>query len=182
MTLIINAICGAGGGKSTLCGSLFGLLKRDGYNVEYVQEFAKTLTWEKNFEALKHQPYVTGVQMYSQNILLGSVEAIITDSPILLGIMYYEEKNQTIKKLFEKFVIESFKAQDNMNFLLNRVKKYNQSGRNQTETHARDIDSMLRVVLKDYEIPYTTIDGNESGLMTAYDTVKRNLEYRRRKL
>ena len=31
--------------------------------------------------------------------MLGQVEAIITDSPIITGLMYYKEPNQKIRKL-----------------------------------------------------------------------------------
>lgn len=171
MTLIVNAFAGPGTGKSTFAGGLFNKLKTDGYNVEYVQEFAKTLTWEENWKALAHQSYVTGVQMYTQNMLLGQVEAIITDSPILIGMMYYNEPNKKIKKLFEKFVIESFKVQNNLNFFLNRVKGYNKAGRNQTLEQAKLIDEKTKEFLVLHDIPYMQIDGNNEGLNNAYAAV-----------
>jgi hypothetical protein len=154
-----------------MAGGLFNKLKSVGKNVEYVQEFAKTLTWEKNFKALAHQSYVTGVQMYTQNMLVGQVEAIITDSPILIGLMYYAEPNKKIKKLFEEFIIESFKSQNNLNFFLNRVKDYNKAGRNQTLNQAKVIDMKTKSFLKRYEIPYIEIDGNDEGLSKAFNAV-----------
>jgi len=182
MTLIVNAFAGPGTGKSTFAGGMFNLLKTHGYNVEYVQEFAKTLTWEKNYGALSHQAYVTGVQQYTQNMLVGQVEAVITDSPILIGLMYYAEPNEKIKTAFETFVFESFMAQDNLNFFLKRTKAYNTAGRNQTHEEAIEIDNKTKALLQNHSIPYDEIEGNDGGLQAAFRTVKHNLDYRRRKL
>ena len=179
-TLVINAMAGPGSGKSTFSGGLFNLLKESGYNVEYVQEFAKTLTWEKNYEALKHQCYVTGTQQYTQNMLVGQVEAVITDSPILIGLMYYQEPNMGIHKAFTDYIVESFKAQNNLTFYIERLKEYNPSGRNQTEDEAKEIDKRTLRLLNNHNIPYTTITGNRSGLEVAYGMVKTILDENRR--
>lgn len=180
-TLIIGAVAGPGAGKSTFSGGLFNILKEEGYNVEYVQEFAKTLTWEKNYEALKHQCYVTGTQQYAQNMLLGQVEAIITDSPILVGLMYYDEKNPQIRKAFTDYIVESFKAQNNLTFYIKRLKEYNPSGRNQSEDEAKEIDDRVLSLLNNYDIPYTSITGNRDGLIGAFGMVTKILDENRRK-
>lgn len=180
-TLVINAIAGPGAGKSTFSGGLFNILKEEGYNVEYVQEFAKTLTWEKNYEALKHQCYVTGTQQYAQNMLLGQVEAIITDSPILVGLMYYDEQNIRIRKAFTDYIVESFKAQNNLTFYIKRLKEYNPSGRNQSEDEAKEIDERVMSLLNNHDIPYTSIRGNRDGLIGAFGMVTKILDENRRK-
>jgi tRNA uridine 5-carbamoylmethylation protein Kti12 len=179
-TLVINALAGPGSGKSTFSGGIFNLLKESGYNVEYVQEFAKTLTWEKNFEALKHQCYVTGTQQYMQNMLIGQVEAVITDSPILVGLMYYDEQNPRIRKAFTDYIVESFKAQNNLTFFIDRLKEYNPSGRNQSEEEAKEIDKRMLNLLRKYKIDYTTIMGNRSGLEEAFGIVRNILDENRR--
>lgn len=167
-TLIINALASPGSGKSTLCGGLFNLLKTNNYDVEYVQEFAKTLTWEKNYLALSHQSYVSGCQMYVQNMLIGQVQAVITDSPILLGLMYYREKNTKIRKAFTDFIIESFKAQNNLNLFIERKKEYNPNGRSQTVEESDEISKHIKKMLKKYDIPYISVEGNNEGLGVAY--------------
>jgi nicotinamide riboside kinase len=179
-TLVINALAGPGSGKSTFSGGIFNLLKESGYNVEYVQEFAKTLTWEKNFEALKHQCYVTGTQQYMQNMLIGQVEAVITDSPILVGLMYYDEQNPRIRKAFTDYIVESFKEQNNLTFFIDRLKEYNPSGRNQSEEEAKEIDKRMLNLLRKYKIDYTTIMGNRSGLEEAFGIVRNILDENRR--
>jgi tRNA uridine 5-carbamoylmethylation protein Kti12 len=175
-TLVIGAIGGPSAGKSTISGGLFNKLKTAGHNVEYVQEFAKTLTWEKNFEALKHQFYVSGVQSYTQDMLLGQVEAIITDSPLIIGLMYYRESNELIRRAFETFIIESFRRQNNITFFVNRKRKYNPIGRTQKEEEAIEIDNRIKKLFIDNNLKYIEVDGDDSGLEKAYNIVLKELQ------
>lgn len=174
-SLVIGAVAGPGSGKSTFSGGVFNVLKEKGYNVEYVQEFAKSLTWEKNFEALKHQEYVTCTQQYMQNVLNSQVQAIITDSPIIIGLMYYQEKNKKIRNAFTKYILESFKSQNNLTFFIERVKKYNPIGRNQTEEEAIKIDNKILDFLKSYNIPYISIPGSRKGLNQAITIIEEKI-------
>ena len=164
MTLIVNYFGAAGVGKSTTAANIFSRLKRLNYNVEYVQEFAKSLTWENNHTALSHQLYVTGTQSYMQNKLLGKVDAVITDSPILLGLMYYNEPNTKIYDAFYTLLMESFKVQNNINFFINRTKPYNPKGRNQTIEESLVIDDKILKLLAAEKIPYTMINGDDYGV------------------
>jgi nicotinamide riboside kinase len=175
MTLIVGFVSGPGGGKSTLASGLFSMLKQDAKNVEYIPEFAKTLTWAKDFETLKFQEYVTCTQQYNQNVMVGQVDAVITDSPIITGLMYYKETNQKIRWAFENYILESYRAQKNMLFLLRRVKGYLKVGRTQTLEEAIEIDNKIRKFLDDKHIDYIEIDGNEEGAIQAFEIVKENL-------
>ena len=158
-----------------MAGGIFNMLKTADYNVEYVQEFAKTLTWEKNHIALSNQFYVSAVQNYTQNMLLDQVQAVITDSPTLLGLLYYKENNALIKQAFTDFMVETFNNQKNLNFFLNRKKKYNPIGRNQTENESDDIGKNMQHLLDNYNIKYDTIDGNDDGKLKAYNKIIQTL-------
>lgn len=174
-TFIVNFFAGPGAGKSTMAAGLFNKMKEYNWNVEYVQEFAKQLTWEKNFAALHHQPYVTGTQMYLQNMLLGQVDAVITDSPIIIGLMYLNNAGFSggIKsaKPFYDFVVASFKHQNNINFFIERSKIYNPVGRSQSEDEAKVIDDRLKKFLKLNDIPFTCVSGDSDGLHQASEEV-----------
>jgi hypothetical protein len=158
-----------------MAGGIFNLLKTADYNVEYVQEFAKTLTWEKNHIALSNQFYVSGVQNYTQNMLIGQVQAVITDSPTLLGLLYYKESNTKIRKAFIEFIVESFRKQNNLNFFLNRKKKYNPIGRNQTEKESDAIGIRMKKLLDKYKVKYIVTDGNVEGKELAYAAIVKKL-------
>lgn len=154
-TKIINFFGGPGSGKSTLAGELFGYLKHERKDVEYVSEFAKDLTWEKRHLALDNQMYVFGEQFHRMYRLLNDVEFIITDSPLLLSNIYIDEAFEkfktfdaleTLKVNFKTAVLYShFAMGENYNYFVDRKgRKYLEKGRNQKEEEAIVIDKKIR--------------------------------------
>lgn len=176
-TLIVNFLGGAGAGKSTQASGLFYRLKTEGYDCELINEYAKTCTWEKNWTALNNQFLVSAQQNYKQDMLIGQVDAVITDSPILLGLMYYNETDESVRKPFTELLVNLFKRNNNVVFYIERQKKYNPNGRNQTEEEARLIDGKVLELLKNNDIPYTSIKGNPEGLEHLVSIVKGKLEH-----
>lgn len=110
-TLTINLLGGPGSGKSTLASGIFYNLKMGHIDCELVTEFAKYLTWEKNYKALAHQYYVSAKQMHREYVVQGQVDCVITDSPIITGLLYYKEENEVIREAFINFILSVFKNQ-----------------------------------------------------------------------
>lgn len=150
MTLIVNMLGGPGTGKSTTAAATFAALKQKGVNCELVTEYAKDLVWGRTTTTLGNQIYLFGKQYHRLWRLLGQVDVVVTDSPLLLFLHYGEKESETFKQL----VLETFKSMDNYNFMLHRVKAYNPAGRVQTEDEAKDIDIILRNLLLDNHVPY----------------------------
>ncbi len=150
--IILNYFAGPGAGKSTAAAGAFHILKKRGVNVELVTEFAKGKTWEGNYTALKDQLYITANQNYRVFRCEGKVDVVITDSPILLGLAYY---NGGAYQEFEALVVKMFQTQNNINVFLNRTKKYNPSGRKEDESKARDIDLQIKGLLAEYGDHYS---------------------------
>lgn len=167
-TQIINLIAAPGSGKSTNAAGLFYLMKSNDMSVELVTEYAKDLTWAERQKCLTCQPYIFGKQLYSIEKLLGKVDYIITDSPLILGIYYAGDR---YPRSFKEFIAETFKSMNNVNFLLNRTKKYNPNGRNQTEAESNQIQSDIKTILNDYCIQYTTMDANEMCAMRLFGRI-----------
>lgn len=163
-TITVNLLAGPGSGKSTIAAGLFHELKMKSFECELVTEFAKYLTWEENFTALEHQYYVTAKQMHREYVVHGKVDVLITDSPTIIGLLYYKEPNVEIKTHFENFVVSSFKSKRNLNFFLERKKKYNPNGRNQTEEEAIKIDEVTKQLLTNWNIPFETIPGQKESI------------------
>ena len=162
-TLIVNLLAGPGAGKSTFAAALFAELKFYGTDVELAPEYAKDLVWEKRYKTFEDQIYMFGKQFHRINRLIGQVEVIVTDSPILLTPIYDGLKRKTLEKL----VFEEFRKNRNYNIFLNRKKKYTEKGRNQTEDQAKDVDRRIKDLLQDNEIPFEELDGTRENVLHA---------------
>lgn len=158
-TLVVNLLGGPGTGKSSIRGGLFHDLKFRGVDCEEATEFAKDLTWRKSQFSLGNQIHVFGEQHHRIWSLLGQVEVIITDSPLLLTPIYDKRESDTLRKL----ALEEFNTMWNYNVFLVRVKEYNPNGRNQTETEAKAIDMKIADYLLDNKIPFETFPGDDSA-------------------
>lgn len=156
-TYLINFISGPGSGKTTMCALIFANLKMKGFVAEYIQEYAKTLVWTKNFETLNNQYHVTQTQYNLLKMINGQVDFILTDGPLLHALYYnkYNEDNTSNVEKTEKLIINSYNQFNNINIFLDRGDfKYEQQGRIQTENESREIDTILKNLFEPYNIPY----------------------------
>lgn len=138
---VINLYCGPGGGKSTLAGGLFNLMKNLGYSVELVPEYAKDLTYEKNFGSLQNQLMILAQQDNRLRRLEGQVEWAITDSPLPLGLAYMTPEYET---WLSPAVWGAFHRYQNYNVLIERGDRpYQTYGRTQTQAEAMKLDTII---------------------------------------
>lgn len=174
MTLVVNLYAGPGAGKSTTASSLFTALKLDGIEAELALEFAKDLTWERRTGALSFKPYVTAEQMYRVHRLLGQVEVVITDSPILLGMIY---DGAGCTESFKAFIHDIHKSWDTLDILVTRHgrKRWSPLGRNQTFEEATDIDRNVRRLLHILNVDFHVVQGPPAPLDPVVALVKDRL-------
>lgn len=161
MTKVINLFAGPGAGKSTTAAGLFHEMKLKGLSVEIVTEFAKDLTYQKNHEALGNQLTILGEQFNRMYRLKNQVDWIITDSPLLLGLMYSDGPFRSA--WFTGTCMGAFDVFDNVNFSLRRIKEYKTEGRNQTKDQAVVIDNRVVGLLESMNIPFNFIRGDETA-------------------
>ena len=170
-TLVVNLFGAPGAGKSTGAAAIFSKLKMIGINAELIGEFAKDKVWEENSEVFKNQAYIFGKQSFRQSRCDGKVDVMITDSPLPLSILYNTDPYLT--ENFNLTVMDVFNSYNNLNFYINRVKKYNPEGRNQTEEESNSLVEPLKELLKERNISFEEVNGDKQG----YDyIVKRILE------
>lgn len=169
-TKVINLFAGPGAGKSTTAAGLFNLMKLSGEKVELVLEYAKDLTYEKNASRLGNQMTILGEQFNRLHRLVGQVEWIITDSPLLLGTMYAHGPFKSPG--FTGTVLWAFDVFDNVNFVVERHKEYQPWGRNQTEEEARAIDGRVTALLDGLAIDYDRVDGSKDAPRAIYRKLK----------
>jgi hypothetical protein len=141
MTKVINLHAGPGAGKSTTKAGLFFEMKHLGLKVEVVEEFAKELTYDGDFGTMQNEMYLLAEQDRRQRRLLGQVDYIITDSPLLKSAFYVRgvydspEYVEHIKRLFDSYT--------NINVWVKRVKPYMTYGRTQSEEEADEIGARM---------------------------------------
>lgn len=157
--IIINLLSGPGCGKSTVSAGLFYKMKNLNLKVELVQEYAKDMTYENRSNILEDQLYIFAKQARRLKRLKGHVDYVITDSPLLLSIIY-NTQSQILNELIE----ETFNSYVNINFLLKRIKKYQTYGRNQTEEQAREIDLKIQKMLIEKRYWYHNIDSDQQAV------------------
>ena len=157
ITFIFNLIAGPGCGKTTMCAQLFVKLKLLGFVVEYVQEHAKNLVWKKDFETLNNQYMVTKTQYDLLKQIDGKVEFILTDGPIVNALFYnrFNAGNTSNVDKTEQFILKCHSEFNNINIFLERGNfTYEQAGRIQTEEQSKEIDVILKHLLKANNIPF----------------------------
>lgn len=143
--IVVNLFGPPGCGKSTNAAYIFAMLKMHGVNCELVTEFAKDKTWEHNATALSDQAYVFGKQCYRMSRCAKQVDVIVTDSPLLLSVIY--NHNPVLGNSFNQTVLDVFNSYNNLNYMLRRVKPYNPVGRSQTEAESDNIGNEIKDVL-----------------------------------
>lgn len=176
---VINLFGGPCRGKSTTAAGLFYKFKISGYNCELVTEYAKDLTFEGRKDILKDQIYILAKQNRRMERLRNKVDICITDSPLILGLLY---SPSNYYEYYKHLAMEVYNSYDNINFYLTSSKGlgYQHSGRNQTEEDAKNIDDKVFNLLNDYGIKYTTADidpdiKDTSNLDPIIEIIKREL-------
>jgi predicted ATPase len=152
---VINFFGGPGAGKSTLAAAVFAELKFIGVNAELVTEFAKDATWEgRGAKLFGAQEYIFAKQHLRLARLVGEVDIVVTDSPIIMSTAYIPESFQMPS--LKQTVYEAFSQYDNYNFVIHRAdtKHYLQKGRTQTAEEAFQKDQEIRIMLHSFGIPY----------------------------
>ncbi|MEK6884226.1 MAG: AAA family ATPase [Nanoarchaeota archaeon] len=152
---VINLFGGADSGKSTTAAELFVALKKERhYTVEMAREWVKDRVWAGDTCVLENnnQIYIFAKQLnLLKRLEIGDVNIAITDSPLLLSIIY--GTNQS--RLFRNLVLAEFRKFNNINIMLERPNwGYDKAGRLQTYSEALEKDEEIESMLRNYHIPF----------------------------
>lgn len=155
--IVINGYGGPGAGKSTACMEITAALKKEGYNAEYVQEYAKELVYEKDMEMLdgspEHQYEILKEQTRRMDRLYDQVDFIVTDSPVMLNTIY----NKQLTPEYESLVNELQGEYINYSFFMERdASNFEEEGRIHNLTESIEKDNEIKDMLQKNEIKYKT--------------------------
>ena len=162
----INIFGGPGVGKSTLAPKIFTKMKVRGYKVEYIQEYAKDLTFGKDFTKLSDQLHILGEQYHRMYRLRDQIDFLIHDSPFLLGIAYLSDDPHLNKDDYTKLVVGIFNSYKSINIFLERNTEefgYQEYGRSQSLSEAELVDEKIKNILDTHNIEYHTIKAGKKA-------------------
>lgn len=175
-TIFVNLIASPGSGKSTLMGDIFSTLKWDGIDCEMATEFAKDLVWEERKKTFEDNTYIFAKQNHRLLRLKGKVDVVITDSPLILTILYNNNYGDKSKEL-DALALSEFNKYNNLNYFIIREKEYNPNGRNQTEEESNLIADQLEIILVDNHIKYNKVLGVKETTNRIVDDIKWMLKH-----
>ncbi len=154
--IIIDLIGQPCSGKSTLSSDLFSALKKKGYNVDNAPEYAKELVYEKNFWLLDNQLHVYSEQLRRIKRLEDNVEIIISDTSLLLSLVYYKGSNP----YFNDMVLWDYNNLNHMTYYLKASFPYKKEGRHQDEENAKLVDVKVKNIVDTHSINCTEVYGD----------------------
>lgn len=166
-TLIVNAFGGPGVGKTTCCWHIASELKKKGILTEYVSEYAKELVYEEKFDLLDDSMYGQTIILHEQkrrlDRLIGKVQIVVTDSPILLSIIYANDATTQFKEM----ILNKFNDYNNFNLVVLRDEnqEYQQSGRKENLEESKKKDQEICKLLNDNNIYYGSYSHEKMDLI-----------------
>lgn len=154
-TTVINIFAGPSAGKTGCAWIIGGELKKRSQSVEYVSEYAKELVWDENYELLKNQKHVHAEQTKRIKRLLGKVSYIVTDSPVLLGIIYGRENGVDI----ERDAVDFHNSTQSLNLFLERNEQtFENEGRVHDLKQSKQIDRQIKRLLSEFGVEYQVVN------------------------
>jgi len=175
-TLVVNAYAGPGAGKTTASLATVAELKKMGYVAEYVSEYAKELVYENPAMldgSMQNQLALLTEQLRRMDRLIGKVDIIVTDSPILLNLIYGKDLPDEYKKM----IPDLYKQYDNFNFFVKRGDTFEQNGRMQNHAESIQKDEEIRKLLDGQGLYYGTYTHETSATLAQKIQVTYNRLY-----
>lgn len=156
-TVVINAFGGPGAGKTTACYDIVSTMKKKGYVADYVPEYATELVWDEKYDMLngteENQKKIFEVQKHRIDRLIGKVDFVVTDSPLILNVIY----NKELTPEYEDMVLNAFNEYTNFNFFVERDdSKFTEIGRIHNLEESKKKDREIKDMLKKNNIYYGT--------------------------
>ncbi len=169
--LVVNTLGGPGAGKTHAAWNLAAELKRMGYVVEYVPEYAKELVWENRLDKLADQEALFQEQFRRINRLNGKIDIAVTDSPLILSEIYGEWNSPQ----FTKDIFAGVNRFENFNIVVCRDEsRFEQAGRLQNMEDSIQLDKKILKLLDENRIYYGTYTHERLSYLS--DNIRKTIE------
>jgi len=172
----IQLFGGPGTGKSTTASGLFFKMKKMDYKVEYIQEYAKELSYGNDFTKLGDQVLILGEQHHRMHRLKDQVDFLIHDSPFVMGLSYLNDDPHVPKDVYAQLITTMFKSYNNINIFLERnidELTYQEYGRSQNLEQAIEKDTEIKKMLNDNNIPFITVKMGSKSIKKIMKIIKK---------
>ena len=173
-TKVINIIGGPGCDKSLFSSAIILRLNLRHKSVENIPDYAKSLVWQQDFEALKNQYLIAKRQFEMINLLDGQVQFLVTECSLPQVLYYNEHYEDNICDVAKTRgpILAWANQPNNVNVMVDRGdKKFVHTGRFQDEVHARAIDRALRQSLTREGMPFTVLPPNIDAINAFADAL-----------
>jgi hypothetical protein len=175
ITKVINFVAGSGCGKSLMVALTFAELKMMHLKAEYIQEYAKTLVWQKRFCELDNQHQVSMEQYRMIKAVENSVDYIVCDSGLVIGMLYNRIHHTNVCNVekTEKMLKEKMGEFDNVYIYLERNEEfpYEREGRIQDEEEAKEIDILFKNLLDELKLEYLSVVSSKDSIPKIMDYI-----------
>lgn len=176
MPLVVNLFGGPSIGKSTIAMGVAYELKLHFVNAELVTEFAKDLVWEESYKNLNNQLYMFANQHHRMFRCGEKVDVLVTDSPILLPLIFGKIYNSNMSQELKNLIQSEFKRENSLNIMLQRTLPYVEIGRVQTEEEAKRIDQMIVDTLDEEQYDYHLLPTSKKAAKTVAELTLSKLQ------
>lgn len=172
-TLLISFVGAPGVGKSTAALGTAFELKKKALSVEYIQEFAKDLTYNGLLERyIPNQSYIIAEQFKRIYDLLGQVDYLVTDAGLEITALHSSKEDKIVEDLAwylrnKANQITIFIERDEENV------PFETKSRKESEAESKLFGIKLEEYLKANNAEYIKVKGTDAAIKVALEVVER---------
>lgn len=164
-TVIINAFAGPGAGKTVSAWEIAAKLNRLGYETELVTAYAKELVWNGRSEMLdgsiENQLEILQEQVHRIDLLVGKVDFIITDAPLLQNAQYLREYDED----YELLTLSLFKQYRNFSYIVEERSKQQRDQEQGVDMDSQIVETLKRLNIYAGRYTNNTIEKTVSNIV-----------------
>ena len=139
--------------------------------MEYVQEFAKDLTYNNLLEKyIPNQSYIIAEQYKKIYDLIEQVDYIVTDAGIEISAFHASQESKVVEDL--AWYLRNKTEQITIFIERDEDVKYDKNGRIESEQESQEIGEKLENYLQQNNVNYYKVVGTQNAIIKALELIK----------